>query len=89
LADAAKQLPLLAADGRSALDHALADGEDFELVLAVAPAEAERMLRDQPLDIPITAIGEFVVEPGLWESLADGGRRPLPPRGYEHGRAGR
>jgi thiamine-monophosphate kinase len=84
LADAALQLAAQAADGRSALDHALADGEDFELVLAVPPAAADRIVRDQPLDIPVTAIGEFVAEPGLWESLPDGGRRPLVPRGYEH-----
>ena len=39
----------IATDGRSALDHALSDGEDFELVLAVPPAAADQILRDQPL----------------------------------------
>ncbi|HEX4142670.1 MAG TPA: thiamine-phosphate kinase [Pirellulales bacterium] len=83
VSDAAVQLAAQGDDGQTALDHALADGEDFELVLAVPPGEAERILRDQPLDIPITAIGEFITEPGLWESSA-AGTRPLAPRGYEH-----
>jgi thiamine-monophosphate kinase len=81
---AAAQLAAQTADGRSALDHALSDGEDFELVLAVPPTVAEQILRDQPLAVPVTAIGEFVAEPGLWESSADGSLRPLVPRGYEH-----
>jgi thiamine-monophosphate kinase len=84
LAAAASQLATQRADGSSALDHALSDGEDFELVLAVAPAVAEQILRDQPLDVPITSIGEFIAEPGLWESLPNGSRRALVPRGYEH-----
>lgn len=65
------------------LDHALYDGEDFELILAVPPAEAERMLRDQPLSVPLTDIGEFLPERGLW--LEKGKKRiPLEPKGYQH-----
>ena len=65
------------------LDRALYDGEDFELILAVPPAEAERMLRDQPLSVKLTDIGEFVAEKGLW--LEKGKKRTaLPPKGYEH-----
>ncbi|MGQ9506014.1 MAG: thiamine-phosphate kinase [Thermogutta sp.] len=65
------------------LDHALYDGEDFELILAVPPAEAERMLRDQPLSILLTDIGEFLPERGLW--LEKGKKRtPLEPKGYQH-----
>ncbi|MBC7078560.1 MAG: thiamine-phosphate kinase, partial [Synergistales bacterium] len=48
------------------LDRALYDGEDFELILAVPPAEAQRMLKDQPLSVKLTDIGEFVPEKGLW-----------------------
>ncbi len=70
-------------DGRSPLEHALGDGEDFELVFAVDPAEARRLLESQPVaGIRLVAIGECV-ESGLW--LEDAyGRRPLPPHGYVH-----
>lgn len=71
-------------DGRSALEHALSDGEDFELLLAVPSEAADRMLRDQPLDVPLTRIGEMVVAPGLWQVDADGNRAPLAPAGYQH-----
>ncbi len=71
-------------DGVSPLDHALQDGEDFELVLAVPPDAARQMLSDQPLAVPLAAIGEFVAESGLWQLDARGRRKPLMPRGFEH-----
>ena len=80
---AARQLADRAPDGPPALEHALADGEDFELILAVPPEEAERMLSDQPLGVPLTVIGEFIEAPGLWQRDARG-RRPLPARGFLH-----
>jgi thiamine-monophosphate kinase len=70
--------------GRSPVEHALGDGEDFELILAVATEEAERLLSLQPLAVPLTRIGQFVAEPGLWSLAADGARAPLAPQGYEH-----
>ena len=36
------------------------------------------MLTEQPLGVPLTDIGEFVAEPGLWSTRA--ARRP-PPAG--------
>jgi len=83
IADDAKRLAKERGLG-TALDHALSDGEDFELVLAVPPDETERLLADQPLDTPLTQIGTFIEEPGLWTVSVDGGRQPLRPRGYEH-----
>lgn len=71
-------------DGRSPLDHALGDGEDFELILAVPPDEARRMLSEQPLDVPLSDIGEFVAERGLWQRCGDGPRRELSPQGWLH-----
>jgi thiamine-monophosphate kinase len=70
-------------DGRPPLEHALGDGEDFELVFAVAPADGERLLRSQPVPgVTLHRVGECV-EAGLW--LDEGGRRhALPPRGYVH-----
>ncbi|HUT95438.1 MAG TPA: thiamine-phosphate kinase [Thermoguttaceae bacterium] len=72
------------ADGSTPLEHALSDGEDFELILAVPPGEADRMLAEQPLDVRLTSIGRFVREPGLWQQDAQGKRVPLVPRGYQH-----
>ena len=68
----------------SALDHALGDGEDFELILAVPPDDAVRMIADQPLAIPLNRIGQFVEEPGLWQTVSPAGKRPLSPTGFEH-----
>jgi thiamine-monophosphate kinase len=70
-------------DGRSPLEHALGDGEDFELVAAVAPADAERLLREQPVHgIQLVCIGECVEE-GLWLER-NGHVEKLEPLGYVH-----
>ena len=67
----------------SPLEHALRDGEDFELVLAVPAVETSRMLDEQPLDVPLTRIGRLIQQPGLWQ--ANGGELlPLEPQGYQH-----
>lgn len=87
IAAAAHELAAQRGDGVSALEHALGDGEDFELVLAVPPPEAGRLLADQPLGVKLTCIGEFVREPGLWQVDSRGQSVPLPPRGWEHGSA--
>jgi len=70
-------------DGCSPLEHALGDGEDFELVFAVAPSVGRRLLEEQPIpNIRLHHIGEFV-EKGLWLE-ENGQRRPLEPTGYVH-----
>jgi thiamine-monophosphate kinase len=84
VSDDALRLAQRLADGSTPLDHALGDGEDFELILAVPPEAATRMLAEQPLQVPLTAIGRFVTEPGLWEALPDGEQRKLAPRGWQH-----
>jgi thiamine-monophosphate kinase len=74
---------LAARDGRSPVDHALSDGEDFELVFTVAAADAERLVREQPVaGITLHRIGEIVAD-GYWLERT-GKRAPLEPRGYEH-----
>jgi thiamine-monophosphate kinase len=85
----AEQIPIAEAahhlcDGRRPLDHALADGEDFELVFAVSPEQAQQLLRTQPIPgVTLAHIGACV-ESGLWleEEVR---RQPLEPRGYVHG----
>ena len=75
---------LAAATGRSALEHALGDGEDFELLLTAAPDVAERIVREQPLGIPVTRVGHCVAQPGLWHTDEAGHMEPLLPMGYQH-----
>ncbi len=59
-------------DGRSALEHALGDGEDFELVFAVSAEDGRKLLEGQPVPgVTQARIGEFVAEKGLW--LEEGG----------------
>jgi len=68
----------------AALQHALADGEDFELILAVPPDVAQQLIEQQPLGTELTRIGTFIAEPGLWAVDRTLQRQPLTPRGYEH-----
>jgi thiamine-monophosphate kinase len=71
------------ADGLSPLQHALGDGEDFELVFAVSPEDGRRLIATQPVPgITLCHIGECVAD-GLWLE-EHGQRRPLPPTGYVH-----
>jgi thiamine-monophosphate kinase len=69
--------------GQRPLDHALGDGEDFELIFTVAPADGRRLLREQPVaGVTLVRIGECV-ESGFWLE-EDGRRRPLEPTGWVH-----
>jgi thiamine-monophosphate kinase len=70
--------------GHSPLEHALGDGEDFELLLTAAPNVAEQIIRDQPLGVPVTHIGECINALGLWQSDDAGQRQPLAATGYQH-----
>lgn len=77
----------LPGDGRSPLEHALGDGEDFELVLAMPPAAAQALLHvagRQPLRLRATVIGEVTAGPELVAVDPRGRRGPLEPRGYVH-----
>lgn len=72
---------LSGSSGKSPLQHALGDGEDFELVFAVAPADGERLLREPPVP-GLVKVGECV-EAGLWLET-NGRREPLAPTGWVH-----
>lgn len=67
-----------------ALEHALADGEDFELILAMPETEAERLLADAPLACGLTRIGTFTKERTLLRQRPTGELVDFIPRGYEH-----
>ncbi|MFM8435825.1 MAG: thiamine-phosphate kinase, partial [Planctomycetia bacterium] len=74
-------------DGGTPLEHALGDGEDFELILALPPDAARGLVAaagTPPLDLPITVIGSVEEGAGLVAEAADGSRSPLAPRGFVH-----
>lgn len=67
------------------LEHALHDGEDFELLFAVAPDDGRRLLKRPLNGIELTRIGECVA--GTAECRLrgfDGRERTLSPQGFEH-----
>jgi len=84
VAEAAVKWSAQQADGISPLEHALHDGEDFELILAVPPAAAASILAEAPLAAPVTQIGRFVSERGLWQIDRDSNRTVLSAKGWEH-----
>ena len=63
------------AAGRDPLEAALGDGEDYELLLALAPGV--------PLPASLVEIGALTADPAL-RLLRDGREGPLPRLGYEH-----
>lgn len=84
----ADQIPIAEAafqmrDKKTPLQHALSDGEDFELLFSVPALEAQQLLKYQPLKgLQITQIGE-ITKDGLF--IEDKGRKsPLEALGYIH-----
>lgn len=86
---AADRIPISAAahrmnDQRAPLEHALTDGEDFELAFAVSPDDGRRLLAQQPISgLTLSCIGECRAEQGMYLE-ENGQRRPLPATGYVH-----
>jgi thiamine-monophosphate kinase len=68
----------------AALQHALSDGQDFELLFAVNSKTAQAILNDSTLNCPVTHVGELIAERGLWQQLPDGERLPLEATGWRH-----
>lgn len=65
-----------------ALEHALGDGEDFELLLAMDPSDPLANATNN--DSQTHMIGRLIEQPGIFAEAADGTLTPLPIRGYEH-----
>ena len=71
-------------DGRSPLAHALADGEDFELLFTVAANEGQRLIDNSPIKVELAKIGE-IAEAGTRVLIDQAGQRlPLTRTGWEH-----
>lgn len=67
-----------------ALERALGDGEDFELLFTVSPEDGQRLMRSQPLAIPLAHVGIIEEGRGCRLQRADGTLEPLERRGWEH-----
>ncbi len=80
ISDASRRM----ADPLPPLEHALRDGEDFELLFTLAPDDARRLVREQPLPVPVCAIGEISSGSGIVLEQSDGVRVPLESAGYDH-----
>lgn len=83
--DDARRRSLVEGDGVTPLEHALADGEDFELLLAMPAADARALAAAAPGDLRPAVIGEIRAGEGLLFRGLDGSVRPLEPRGWIHG----
>lgn len=85
----AEQIPISdvaqnAQDGRSPLDHALGDGEDFELLFTVSPDDGQRLLDQSPVSVPLSKIGEITLA-GRYELVLENNEtQPLPRTGWVH-----
>jgi len=72
-------------DDRSALQHALYDGEDFELLLGVDPEHAQELENQYPYSPPLTRVGRVSADlEGIRLEQPDGSLTELDPGGYQH-----
>lgn len=69
--------------GKTPLQHALGDGEDFELLLAIPPQSIPE-LKTMGLWESFFVVGEFTQRTGLWSRIGQK-LQQLPPIGYSHG----
>jgi thiamine-monophosphate kinase len=85
ISEDAKRLSVLRNDGVSPLEHALSDGEDFELIITAPVAASDEIVAfGEELGTSISEIGRLTEEPGLWGVEKDGCREELTPQGWTH-----
>jgi thiamine-monophosphate kinase len=73
-------LALAEKTGATSREHALYDGEDFELVVVLASTASANVCRQ----LGLFPLGEMTAEPKLMVRSADGQLLPLAIRGWEH-----
>lgn len=71
-------------DGVPPLDHALNDGEDFELCLTLAPGNADALLASPPAGVRLHRVGTITGEPGILLRTEGGRLTPIEARGFDH-----
>jgi thiamine-monophosphate kinase len=76
-------------DGRGPIDHALQDGEDFELCFAVAPERAPSLVASGLAGTPVAHVGTVTqAREYVLLDCVGGPRRPMNRGGYDHFRRG-
>ena len=65
------------------VEHALYDGEDFELLLSISPGQFESLVKDSSFEFQLFEIGHCTAEHG-GEIIDARTRQPIAVRGYEH-----
>ena len=70
-------------DERSPLDHALSDGEDFELLFTVHPDNVSRLPKRVD-GVGVSRIGEITNEPNVIRLAEKNRVWELEPQGFEH-----
>jgi thiamine-monophosphate kinase len=80
-------LLLSRSSGVPAIQHALSDGEDFELCVVVSAGDAARLLAEPPPGTTLFRVGEITEAPGLRLRSSRGDVQPISPRGFDHFRA--
>jgi thiamine-monophosphate kinase len=72
------------ADGTTPLEHALHDGEDFELCVVVPAELAHALVTGPPKPASLYCVGEITAEPGMRLRASDGTLVPVSARGFDH-----
>ncbi|MCA9215011.1 MAG: thiamine-phosphate kinase [Planctomycetales bacterium] len=72
--------------GLPPIEHALSDGEDFELLFTLPAMEARTLLANPPFtDVRLSHIGKIIGEAsGLFRRVPDGNLLNVQPKGFEH-----
>jgi thiamine-monophosphate kinase len=76
-------LELSQTSGRTPLEHAWSDGEDFELLLTMSQSDADKVL-EMDLGTPLVQVGNTTGRTGIWKR-ENGKFKRLSPQGYVHG----
>ena len=71
-------------DDRSPLEHALGDGEDFELLFTVSQEDGKALVANNQLSIPLSHIGEIVSGDSCMLRSESGKETTLPRLGWSH-----
>jgi thiamine-monophosphate kinase len=71
-------------DGVAAIDHALHDGEDFELCVVCSPDDARKLMDSPPEGHALFRIGMITPRAGLRLKTPDGRIASIQARGFDH-----